>query len=34
VRERTSLKSIAWLYRRLGDGDESMLIDAPLLEAA
>ena len=34
VRERTSLQAIAGLYRRLGDGDESLLIDAPLREAA
>lgn len=34
VKERTSLASIASLYKRLGDGDESMLIDAPVAEAA
>lgn len=34
VKERTSLASIAALYRRLGDGDESVLIDAPVAEAA
>ena len=34
VRERTSLQAIAGLYRRLGEGDESLLIDAPLREAA
>lgn len=34
VRERTSLKAIAGLYRRLGDNDASMLVDAPLKEAA
>jgi hypothetical protein len=34
VRERTSLQAIAGLYRRLGEGDESLLVDAPLREAA
>ena len=34
VRERTSLEAIAALYRRLGDGDESLLVDAPMREAA
>lgn len=34
VRERTSLQAIAGLYRRLADRDPSMLLDAPLAEAA
>lgn len=34
VRERTSLRAIAALYRRLGEGDEALLIDAPTAEAA
>jgi hypothetical protein len=34
VRERTSLKAIAALYRRLGEGDASMLMDAPMREVA
>jgi hypothetical protein len=34
VRERTSLQAIAALYRRLDEGDEAMLLDAPLREAA
>lgn len=34
VKERTSLEAIAALYKRLDDRDESMLIDAPLAEAA
>lgn len=34
VRERTSLQAVAALYRRLGERDESMLIDAPLRQAA
>lgn len=34
VRQRTSLQAVADLYRRLYAGDSSMLIDAPLAEAA
>lgn len=34
VKERTSRAAVAALYRRLGDGDASMLVDAPMAEAA
>jgi hypothetical protein len=34
VRERTSLKAIAALYRRLSDNDQSMLLEAPAALAA
>jgi hypothetical protein len=34
VKEKTSLAAVAALYKRLADGDASMLIDAPMAEAA
>jgi hypothetical protein len=34
VKEKTSLEAVAGLYKRLGDGDASMLVDAPIAETA